>query len=77
MERVLVRVSPWNSYHTSYVVFYSGRVVSLHQIEKYLETYSLDEILELNEMTESEVLEFLVNEEFVFLPNPSPVDLDD
>lgn len=51
-------------------------MATLIQIDKYLETYTLDEILELNELTESEVLEFLVDEEFIQLPSPAPCDLD-
>lgn len=45
--------------------------------EKYLETYSLEEILELNELTEVDALMFLVEQEFVVLPDPKPVDLED
>jgi len=44
-------------------------------IEKYLDTYSLQEIFEMNDLTESEVLEFLVEEEYVHLPNPEPADV--
>ena len=46
-------------------------------IEKYLQTYSLEEIFELNELTQEEVLLYLVEQEFIELPTPSPVDLDD
>jgi len=42
--------------------------------ERYLETYSLEEILEWNEVTEAEVLMFLVEKQFISLPNPMPVD---
>lgn len=54
-------------------------MVELHRaiIEKYLETYSLEEILEMNELTEEDVLLYLVEQEFLTLPNPKPVDLDD
>lgn len=45
--------------------------------EKYLATYSLEEIFELNELTEAEVLQFLVEAEFIQLPNPRPVDLNE
>jgi hypothetical protein len=51
-------------------------VVTVSQIEKYLETYSLEEILEFNEVTEAEVLLHLVEEQVLQLPIP-PVDLDD
>jgi len=45
--------------------------------EKCLATYTLEEIFEINEVTEEEVLEFLVTQNFLLLPNPKPVDLDD
>lgn len=51
-------------------------MVNIDQLEKYLETYSLEEILEFNEMTEAEMLLYLVREEVISLPNPSPCDLD-
>lgn len=49
---------------------------TLNYIGKVLQTYSFEEILELNELTEEDVLLFLVEEEFLQLPNPKPVDLD-
>jgi hypothetical protein len=52
-------------------------VITLAKAEKLLETYSLEEIIEINERTGAEVLEFLVNETFLNLPDPEPVDLDD
>jgi len=39
-----------------------------------LDTYSLEEILELNDLTEVDLLHFAVNEEFIELPEPEPVD---
>ena len=47
------------------------------EAEKILDTYSLEEILEQNELTEADVLLFLIEEEFVELPEPKPVDFDD
>lgn len=44
--------------------------------ERVLETYTLEEILELNERTEEETLRFLVRAEFIHLPDPLPVDVD-
>lgn len=44
--------------------------------ERYLATYSLEEILELNELTEADALFFMVEEEFLKLPSVKPVDLD-
>lgn len=51
-------------------------MVELTHIEKVLCTYSLEDILELNELTEADVLYFLVEEEFVTLPKPAPLDFD-
>lgn len=42
-------------------------------IENYLEIYSLEEILEQNEVTEAEALQFLVDQEFVKLPDIRPL----
>lgn len=52
-------------------------MINQDTIDKYLETYTLEEILELNELTENEVLLYLVEQEFVQLPNPKPCDLDE
>lgn len=52
-------------------------MVTLNQIEKVLKTYSLEEIIELNNLTEDDVLYFLIEQNFVSLPSPMPVDLDD
>jgi len=46
-------------------------------LSKYLETYSLEEIFELNDVTEEEVLDYLVTQNFLELPDPKPVDLND
>jgi hypothetical protein len=45
-------------------------------LERLLDTYSLTEIFELNELTEAEALLFMVEEDFLSLPNPTPVDYD-
>lgn len=39
-----------------------------------LETYSLEEILELNDLTPEEALEYLVTQGFVELPEIQPLD---
>ena len=44
-------------------------------VERVLDTYSLDEILELNDISEADVLYLLLEEELVTLPNVIPVDL--
>jgi len=41
-----------------------------------LETYSLEDILELNDLTAEECLEFLVDEGFVDLPEIKPLDFE-
>jgi len=46
-------------------------------IENILEIYSLEEILELNDYTLEDALYYLVENEFVTLPTPEPVDLND
>jgi hypothetical protein len=45
--------------------------------EHILDTYTLVEILELNELTEVDVLLLLLEEERIDLPEVLPVDLDD
>jgi hypothetical protein len=42
---------------------------------KILETYTLEEILELSEVTEEECLEYLIESRFIKLPDILPVDL--
>ncbi len=42
-----------------------------------LEVYTLEELLELNDKTEEECLEFLVEEKFIKLPNIKPLDFDE
>jgi len=41
-----------------------------------LETYTLEEILELNDKTTEDCLEFLVEEGFVKLPSIKPLDFE-
>lgn len=41
-----------------------------------LETYSLEEILELNDLTLEDCLEFLVEEGYVELPDIKPLDFE-
>lgn len=45
----------------------------LSDIENILLTYSLEEILELNDLTESDVLYFCVQQDFIQLPEPEPL----
>ena len=41
-----------------------------------LETYSLEDILELNDVTEEETLDFLVTQGFLELPEIKPLDFE-
>lgn len=50
-------------------------MVTVRQCEKLLGTYSLEEILEQNDLTEAECLEFLLEQEFITMPEPVPVDV--
>jgi len=52
-------------------------LVSEREIESILQTYSMSEILELNDITEEEALYFLVSHKFVILPDPLPVDVEE
>ena len=42
-----------------------------------LEVYSLEEILEYNDITEEELLMFLLDERFLKLPDVEPLDFDE
>lgn len=57
--------------------FVCNWMLNLRNINKLLDTYSFEEILELNEVTEADALLFLVEEEFVVLPDIKPVDYYD
>ena len=52
-------------------------MVSYKEIESILQTYSLPEILEYNSLSEEDVLEFLVKEDFLELPNVKPLEFED
>lgn len=49
----------------------------IREAENILEIYTLEEILDQNGLTDADVLVFLVNEEFVELPEPQPLDFYD
>ena len=51
--------------------------MTIKEIENILETYELTEIFERNDLTEADVLLFLVEQKFIQLPNPEPLDFDD
>lgn len=46
----------------------------VHSLDRYLQTYSLEEILEMNDLTDEEVLEILIDQEYIQLP-VKPVDV--
>jgi len=48
-------------------------LVTYKEIKNILDTYSFEEVLELNELTEEDVLLFLVEERIVKLPKEKPL----
>jgi hypothetical protein len=50
-------------------------LLEFSEVEKLLQTYTLEEILEINEITEEEVLYFLLKMKFLKVPNPEPIDI--
>lgn len=50
-------------------------MVTYTDIEHELQTYSFEDILEQNELTEADVLYLMVKHDLIELPNPKPVDL--
>jgi hypothetical protein len=51
-------------------------MLSLREIDNVLQTYELSDILELNELTEADLLLFVVEQGFLKLPNPEPLDFE-
>jgi hypothetical protein len=51
--------------------------MKLREAETILEIYTLEEILDQNDLTEADVLCFLVKEELVFIPEPQPLLFED
>jgi hypothetical protein len=47
--------------------------MSVEELENILEVYTLEEIAELNDLSPSEVLQFLVDQEFIELPEILPI----
>jgi len=45
----------------------------ISEYRNILETYTLEDILEMNDLTEEDALEFLVEEGFIELPENLPV----
>jgi hypothetical protein len=48
-------------------------LIDIQIIETLLETYTLEEVLSENDLTEADALHFLVEQEFITLPNPRPL----
>ena len=70
----------WSRNYSScyrYLVRIRNILERLTYVSKYLETYSLEDIIQLNDLTEEEVLLFLVEQEIIKLPDPHPVDLNE
>ena len=55
----------------------SVRTYSVTTYTTLLEVYTLEELLELNDKTEEDCLEFLIEEKFIKLPTIKPLDFDD
>lgn len=51
-------------------------MTDIREVENVLQTYTLEEIFDHNELTEEDVLLFLVEQEFLTLPDPKPLDLE-
>jgi hypothetical protein len=51
--------------------------VNYNHIEKILQIYTLEEVLELNDLTPEDALLFMSEQEFIKLPNPEPLDFED
>lgn len=51
-------------------------MITLEEAEHLLETYSLEEILDLNDVTEADALAFLLEEEFLEPPEVRPLDFE-
>jgi hypothetical protein len=51
--------------------------VNTKDIERILETYSLEVLLELNDLTIVDACEFLLEEGFIELPNIKPLDVQE
>lgn len=50
--------------------------MKLEEAESILETYTLEEILDQNDLTEADALVFMVEEEFIEIPEPLPLHFD-
>lgn len=64
-------------YYVSYI--YDSRIVDNQlrstNYQLVLQTYTLPEILEWNDVSEDEALEYMVDKGFIKLPDPKPIDI--
>lgn len=64
-------------YYVSYI--YDSRIVDNQlrstNYQLVLQTYTLSEILEWNDVSEDEALEYMVDKGFIKLPDPKPIDI--
>ena len=56
---------------------YLGYICNLTDYTAVLEVYSLDDLLELNDITEEEALQFLVEAKVLTLPSVKALEFDD
>jgi hypothetical protein len=50
--------------------------VKVIEAEHLLETYTLEDIMNYNDLTEADALVFLVEQEFISLPSIQPLDFE-
>jgi hypothetical protein len=51
--------------------------VNIQKIESILEVYTIEDILELNDLTVADALLLLHEENIIVLPDPKPLDFND
>jgi len=51
-------------------------LTTYEEAEHLLETYSFEELLDFNELTEADVLRFLLDEDFLEIPAVKPLDFE-
>lgn len=64
----------WSGYWTN-ISCLTPSLTSSTSLNNILDTYSLEEILEMNDLTVEDALEILVEEGYVELPEIKPLDL--
>jgi len=51
-------------------------VTTIEDAEHLLDTYSLSDLLDLNDLTEADALYFMLEEEFLYPPEIKPLDFE-